>query len=274
MKNMQAGFILIAGLLCAPVLSWAESPATSALDVGLKNMVLIPGGPFTSGAPIKLGYQLCKRFHNGSCSRSWFEDEEPIRTLTLDPFYIDKYEVTQREFERIMRRIPSEFKGKILPVDSVNWKEARSYCHKIGKRLPTEAEWEKASQGGVSFVYPWGDKFESGKANFCDRRCSERWRENKFQDGHEHTAPVGSYPPNGYGLYDMAGNVYEWVEDWYDKDYYRVRTLKNPKGPLIGSKKVVRGGSWINYSVGVRPADRTDADPDNRFAYIGFRCAR
>ena len=272
MKNLQTVSILIVVLLCAPVLSWAESPPVRHGNP--KNMVLIPGGPFISGAPVKLSYQRCQQIHNGDCSRSWFDDEEPIRTLTLDPFYIDKYEVTQREFERVMGRNPSEFKGKILPVDNVTWQEAKSYCQKTGKRLPTEAEWEKASQGGVSFVYPWGDAFESGKANFCDRHCPKRWREKQFQDGHAHTAPVGSYPPNGYGLYDMAGNVYEWVSDWYAKDYYRVRPLKNPMGPPSGSKKVMRGGSWINYSVGVRPADRTDADPDDRFDFSGFRCAK
>ena len=274
MKNIKTVFVLILILLCAPVLSWAQTSATPVGNADLKNMVLIPGGQFKSGAPVNLAYQQCKQLHNRSCSRSWFEDEEPIRTLTLDPFYIDKHEVTQREFERVMRRNPSEFKGKILPVDSVTWKEAKSYCQKMGKRLPTEAEWEKASKGGAPSVYPWGDKFESGKANFCDQRCSKRWRENQFQDGYEYTAPVGSYPPNDYGVYDMVGNVYEWVEDWYAKDYYRVRPQKNPQGPVGGSKKVMRGGSWINYSVGVRPADRTDADPDDRFDFSGFRCAK
>lgn len=274
MKNIKTVFVLIVMLLCAPVLSWAQSSATPVGNGDLKNMVLIPGGQFKSGASVNLAYQRCKQFHNRSCSRSWFEDEEPIRTLTLDPFYIDKHEVTQRDFERVMRRNPSEFKGKILPVDNVTWKEAKSYCQKLGKRLPTEAEWEKASKGGAPSVYPWGDKFESGKANFCDRRCSKRWRENQFQDGYEFTAPVGSYPPNDYGVYDMVGNVYEWVEDWYAKDYYRVRPQKNPQGPASGSKKVMRGGSWINYSVGVRPADRTDADPDDRFSFSGFRCAK
>jgi len=274
MPRRNTIFVLIAGLLCAPLASWAQSPATPVGNANLTTMALIPGGSFTSGAPVDLGDQLCRKFHNGSCSRSWFADEQPVHTLTLDPFFIDKYEVTQRDFERVMKRNPSKFKGKILPVDNVTWQEAKTYCQKLGKRLPTEAEWEKASQGGVSTVYPWGDEFESGKANFCDQRCSKRWRENQFQDGYEYTAPVGNYPPNGYGLYDMAGNVYEWVEDWYAKDYYRVRPHKNPKGPASGSKKVMRGGSWINYSVGVRPADRTDTDPDDRFAFSGFRCAQ
>ena len=274
MKNLNIVFVLTVVLLSAPALSAAESPATAPGNGERQNMALIPGGPFQSGAPVELAYQRCQQFHNSNCSRRWFEDEEPIRTLTLDAFYIDKHEVTQREFEKIMRRNPSEFKGKILPVDSVTWQEAKNYCQKVGKRLPTEAEWEKASQGGASSVYPWGDPFESGKANFCDKRCSKRWREDQFHDGHEYTAPVGSYPPNGYGLYDMVGNVYEWVDDWYARDYYRVRPQKNPRGPEGGSKKVMRGGSWINYSVGVRPADRTDADPDDRFAFSGFRCAK
>ena len=95
----------------------------------------------------------------------------------------------------------------------------------------------------------------------------------QFDDGYRHTAPVGSFGANGYGVFDMAGNVYEWVADWYDEDYYKIPPRHNPKGPVKGKYKVIRGGSWINYSVGVRPSDRTEAKPKKRLNFVGFRCA-
>lgn len=237
-------------------------------------MSVIPGGPYRAGGDPDQAYHLCKEMHSNACRMSWFTDEAPMRMITIDTFQIDTHEVTQAQFEKIMRSNPSKIKGARLPVDRVTWHEATTYCRKIGKRLPTEAEWEKAARGGALTRYPWGDHFASGKANHCDRHCQKRWRETGFQDGFSHTGPVGFFPPNGYGVYDMTGNVYEWVADWYAKDYYAVRPSHNPPGPSEGSSKVIRGGSWINFSVGIRPADRTEADPDDRMDFTGFRCAR
>lgn len=249
----------------------AESPELPGWD---SKMVVIPGEPYRAGFDPDRAYRMCQRKHPNTCRMSWFEDEAPSRMIVIDTFQIDRYEVTQQQFEAVMKSNPSRNKGARLPVDRVTWHEAKTFCRKVGKRLPTEAEWGKAARGGAKTVYPWGDRFASGQANHCDLHCSKRWRETEFKDGFSRSGPVGSFPPNGYGVYDMTGNVYEWVADWYDEDYYAVRPDHNPPGPGDGSKKVIRGGSWINFSVGIRPADRTDADPDDRMAFTGFRCAR
>jgi formylglycine-generating enzyme len=237
------------------------------------NMVFIPAGKYLSGYLAERAYNECKK-NNNKCRKAWFEDEEPIKEIELDGFHIDIHEVTQKDYKKTTGENPSMFKGDNNPVESVTWKEADQYCKKIGKRLPTEAEWEKAAKGGKNSTYIWGNVVASGKANFCDAQCDHGWNEEQFSDGFEHTAPVGSFPANGYGLYDMAGNVYEWVADWYEGDYNSVRPTKNPKGPATGDEKSTRGGSWINYSSGTRPTDRSGADPDERYEYGGFRCAK
>ncbi len=238
-----------------------------------EGMALIPAGEFVQGGSTQAGYRLCLA-NNSHCKEEWFLDEGPPRRVYTDAFYLDTHEVTQQQFQKVMGSNPSEFKGDRRPVDSVTWYEATDYCRKVGKRLPTEAEWEKAAKAGSSSLYPWGNAMRSGLANFCEKYCDERWNEEKFEDGYVHTAPVGSFPANAYGLYDMAGNVYEWVADWYDFNYYQNGPKENPKGPQTGSQKVMRGGSWINYSTGLRPADRTGSDPDKRFDFAGIRCAK
>ena len=238
-----------------------------------EGMVLIPGGEFTRGTLSKEAQKICLK-NNDHCKEKWFRDEEPLHRVKLDPFYLDIYEVTQKDYQRLLKKNPSDFKGPNLPVENVTWFEATGYCRKMGKRLPTEAEWEWAARGGRKGTFSWGNEAESHKANFCDRSCEKRWKEKHFEDGYAYTAPVGSFPPNDYGLHDMAGNVYEWVGDWYDEDYYKNTPHENPKGPEKGSRKIIRGGSWINYSVGVRPSDRTEAKPSDTNNFVGFRCAR
>ncbi len=237
-----------------------------------KGMVAIPAGKFIRGTKPDRANEICLR-NSKVCKESWFEDEEPFHIVQLRTFHIDTHEVTQQEFSRVMGENPSDFEGANLPVERVTWHEALAYCKKLGKRLPTEAEWEWAAKGGTDSAFAWGENALSKKANFCDRHCPKRWRESQFDDGYRHTAPVGSFPANGYGVFDMAGNVYEWVQDWYDSDYYRISPNDNPKGPVKGKRKVIRGGAWINYSVGVRPSDRTDAKLKKRLNFVGFRCA-
>lgn len=237
-----------------------------------KGMAFIPSGKFTRGSAPQQAQKICLK-NNDPCKEKWFQDEEPIHSVKLDSYFIDIHEVTQKDYYRVMVKNPSDFQGLNLPVERVTWFEAMGYCKKIGKRLPTEAEWEWAAKGGTHWAFAWGNDAESNRANFCDRSCEKRWREKQFEDGYSYTAPVGSYPANGYGLYDMAGNVYEWVMDWYQEDYYEKTPYDNPKGPKKGNRKVIRGGSWINYSVGVRPSDRTDAKPSDKNNFVGFRCA-
>jgi formylglycine-generating enzyme required for sulfatase activity len=237
-----------------------------------EGMVLIPAGELLQGSDSNQGYQICTKSHT-HCKKSWFQDEKPAHKARLDEFYIDTHEVTQKQFQSVMGENPSDHKGLNLPVERVTWFEAAEYCKQAGKRLPTESEWEWAARGGKRSVFPWGDRAESGKANFCDRQCNKRWKENRLDDGYRFTAPVASFPANGYGVFDMAGNVYEWVADWYAADYYGQSPRDNPQGPDRGNRKVIRGGAWINYSTGIRPADRTEAKPGKRLNFTGFRCA-
>jgi formylglycine-generating enzyme len=263
---MSFALILLSGLLL-------YQPASAVnIHPSPDGMVLIPAGSFQMGSEVNQGYKTCVAY-NKTCKEKWFADEQPLHTVVLDEFYMDAHEVTQKEFIAVMGENPSEYKGSNRPVENITWFEAHNYCEQLGKRLPTEAEWERAARGGNDFIFFWGNKVESGKANFCDTRCGKRWQVKQFDDGYPNTALVGSFPPNSFGLFDMAGNVYEWVSDWHDEDYYRNTPMNNPQGPESGKKKVMRGGAWINYPTGVRPADRTGTKPNARLDFVGFRCA-
>ena len=237
-----------------------------------KEMTLIPSSEYTAGISFDIGYKECIKYYN-RCKRSLFSNESPKHMLLIDSFLIDNYEVTQADFKHSMGNNPSKVKGEKHPVEMVTWTEARDYCVKIGKRLPTEAEWEKAAKGGRDTIYFWGNKVKSLKANFCDLNCNFYWKQKEFNDGFALTAPVGSFDPNEYGLYDMAGNVYEWVSDWYSKDYYKTSPRNNPQGPSEGETKVLRGGAWNNNPSFVRPTYRYSKKITSRFDNIGFRCA-
>ena len=235
-------------------------------------MARILGGEFVAGLNPNEGLAECNRTGKG-CKRKWFLAESPEHKVLLDTFFIDKFEVTQSDYMRVMGNNPSKYKASSRPVETVNWYDARTFCEKEGKRLPTEAEWEKAAKGGKNLLYPWGNIFDGGKSNFCDRNCKFGWKRRQYNDKYSTTAPVGSYPPNGYGLYDMAGNVLEWVSDWYDKDYYQTAPRNNPLGPEEGTKKVMRGGSWFVDPYYMRAAYRNNYHPDRKSGYVGFRCA-
>ncbi len=269
LKKWIVHIILTVGLLS---LGSAFAEGTKGKTPPPDGMVLIPDGKFARGTAAHLANKICLK-NNKPCKEAWFKDEEPPHSVQVKSFYIDIHEVTQQEFQRTMGENPSGFEGSNLPVEKVTWYEAMDYCKKLKKRLPTEVEWEWAARGGAESTFAWGENVESKKANFCDRSCSKRWKEKQFDDGFRHTAPVGSFPANGYGVFDMSGNVYEWVADWYDEDYYKKSPRENPRGPEKGKLKVIRGGSWINYSAGVRPSDRTEAKPKGRLNFVGFRCA-
>ncbi len=235
-------------------------PGESYLDVNMIPMLRIPAGEFLRG-------------YNGG-----FPDEQPEQTIYLDEFYIDQYEVTNQQYDRCVRagqcRLPalprsvnfgryyadSAFRNH--PVIWVTWDDAARYCAFAGKRLPTEAEWEKAARGAQGFLYPWGNEApQPGQANF-----------NYI---HRDVAPVGFYSGDfsPYGLFDTAGNVREWVADWYQWDYYKTSPTRNPKGPDQGVTKVLRGGAWNDTDQALRVTIRKNFLKESYDSNLGFRCA-
>jgi formylglycine-generating enzyme required for sulfatase activity len=251
-------------------------------------MLLVPEGWFTMGsteAEIKAGYELGKKY-DANTSESWFADEKPQHRVWVDAFYMDKYEVTVGEYKAFLRAtgrqgLPesvSQYAPKDThPVVQVSWDDADAYCRWAGKQLPTEAQWEKAARGTDGRQYPWGNDAVNGKrANYCDTRCESFLGEDKSQDdGYKYTAPVGSYPlgKSPYGIEDLAGNVWEWVQDWHDAEYYSRSPERNPVNATPGTSRVLRGGGWLNGLAFVRAANRSGNAPDFRYGAIGFRCA-
>jgi formylglycine-generating enzyme required for sulfatase activity len=211
-------------------------------------------------------------------SKQWLEDEVPQHVVSLNDYYIDKFEVTTAQYREFIahhnKPAPKFWEAVDLqvhatrPVAGVTWFDADAYCRAYGKRLPTEAEWEKAARGADGREFPWGDDSPTAKhANF-DHCCE--WK------GYGSYSPVGSYEPgkSPYGVYDLAGNVWEWVADWYDLQYYSSTPAANPPGPHKEGKKVQRGGSWNYPARELRAAWRGRDPPTEQDRDVGFRCAQ
>jgi formylglycine-generating enzyme required for sulfatase activity len=197
------------------------------------------------------------------------DNEKPAHTVRLDAFRIDRTEVTQEAYERVMGSNPSAYKFPGNPVESVTWAQADEYCRKAGKRLPTEAEWERAARAGSLSLYWWGD--DNSDAALLKRANYLQPVNQREQDGYAFTAPVGRFEPNPLGLLDLYGNVAEWVSDWVGD--YSATWQENPSGPAQGSRKVVRGGSWRDKPKFLGSTVRDSAPPAEARDYIGFRCA-
>ncbi len=245
-------------------------------------MVLIPGGTFEMGrADGKPEY-----------------DNTPVVIVQIDSFYMDKYEVTVGEFNKFLDETGYDFDrslwqaiwadywvspGEDHPAVNINWYDAAAYAEWAGKRLPTEAEWEYAARGGLKGKrYPWGNTITKDDANFHrywkeDDEYGQPYSKKRGKDKWKYgSAPVGSFEPNGFGLYDMAGNAAEWCSDWYQWDYYKTSPMDNPQGPDSGTTKVSRGGHWYSWHKGLRVYNRGDNPPDvERWQDVqGFRCVK
>ena len=239
-------------------------------------MVPVPAGEFRMGSTeedIAVAMQRCPQ-----CPEESFVRETPAHVVALDTFFIDRHEVTTADYVEFLkaasRPIPEHWQEGSLPkhakkpVIGVTWEDATEYCKGKGKRLPTEAEWEKAARGIDGRRYPWGNERPNVSwANF-DKCCV--WT------GYGLLTPVGSLEKgvSPYGAHDMAGNVREWVQDWYDERYYAASPKKDPPGPHHGTEKVVRGGGWLQLDTGVRATAREKRDPTARSTSVGFRCAK
>jgi formylglycine-generating enzyme required for sulfatase activity len=245
----------------------------------------IPAGDFIQGSTpeqVQLAYDTCAK-EDQQCSAKGMEDELPQHTVYLDAFSIDVYEVTNAEYARCVEagvcqpptptssNKRSAYYGDAAfadyPVIYVRWQDADAYCRWAGKRLPTEAEWEKAARGTDGRQWPWGSTFAADRVNY---------RPGGTAADSGDTVRVGSYPAGAspYGAMDMVGNVWEWVADWYAPSYEGLAAGPNPQGPASGEQRVIRGGSWNSNIGSARAASRAGAPPDQRYFDIGFRCAR
>ncbi len=242
------------------------------------DMVRVPAGWFLMGSDKKV-------------DKNAYPAELPQRKVYLDDYEIDKYEVTTVQFLKFVlatNRAPlidwqydgGNFQETMAshPVMHVSWDEAEAYCKWAGKRLPTEAEWEKAARGEDGRIYPWGNQMAGlSRANFGRTGLSGPVRDRPER--------LLLYPPiisvdkydnavSPYGVFQLSGNVAEWVADWYDPKYYASAPERNPKGPEKGTQRAFRGGGWIDSTPSVRATQRNGTDPKTKMNWMGFRCAR
>jgi sulfatase modifying factor 1 len=283
--------------------------------IGFESMVYLPGGEFMMGTDDREGFPD--------------DGEGPVRAVTIKPFYIDPYAVTNAEFGEFIRStgykteaeqfgwsfvfhlfVSPETAAKVKhvvqrtpwwwnvegadwahpegpdssvedrldhPAIHISWNDAVAYCRWAGKRLPTEAEWEYAARGGlVQKRYPWGDLLKPGSEHLCNIWQGKFPDKNNCSDGYAGTAPVHAFPPNGYGLYNVSGNVWEWCGDWFSPTWHLTGTRVDPKGPQHGTNRVMRGGSYLchkSYCNRYRVAARSSNTPDSSSGNMGFRCA-
>jgi serine/threonine-protein kinase len=242
-------------------------------------MVYVPAGEFLMGSN-KLKDSMAN------------DDELPQHTIYLDAYWIDQTMVTNAQYAHCTSSGECAPPGNTssnsrssyyensqyddYPVIYLDWNQAQAYCTWAGRRLPSEAEWEKAARGIDGRIYPWGDDVLQGKLfNYCDKNCPFAWKITSVDDGYADTSPVGIYPAGAspYGVLDMAGNVWEWVHDWYSESYYQQSPARNPTGPATGTKHVLRGGSWYDNVHSARSANRNKDIPYYSSNIIGFRCA-
>jgi formylglycine-generating enzyme required for sulfatase activity len=298
-NQSRYGFFLILAVLLS-TLSFYQAAVYSQISIGKrkgtpKDMVRIPGGTFLMGTDASVVAHLLTKFNMRRTEI--FADEVPRHSVTIGPFYLDRYEVTNTRFKKFIDKHPQWQKAKIAsnlqngkylqnwlgndfpkgkenyPIVFVSWYAAVAYCQAQGKRLPTEAEWEFAARGGLSDkAFPWGDE------------PADKTRANYGASGFGAAVKVGSYRPNGYGLYDMAGNVWEYLADEWAKYPDAGAGLMEPiaGGDLfdrgdsylnVKSRRVIRGGSWGGSPINLRVTYRDSHPVDGAGNHVGFRCS-
>ena len=292
-----------------------STASTGVTDMTSREMVPLPGGSFAMGSPEGEGYPA--------------DGESPVRTVTLDPFLLDRYPVTNDDFRLFVRQTgyqteaerfgwsfvfwglipPKRFRALVQdtvkgaawwcrvpgacwrmpegagshlrdrgqhPVVHVSWNDASAYAAWCGRRLPTEAEWEFAARGGLDGArFPWGDDLTPNGQHLCNIWQGSFPMRDTAEDGYAGTSPVDAFPPNGFGLYSMTGNAWEWCADWFTSEPRGEE--RNPAGPPEGLARVMKGGSFLchaSYCNRYRVAARTSSTPDSSTSHIGFRCAR
>ncbi len=243
----------------------------------------------------------------------FFPDERPQHPVYLDAFWIDQTEVTVGMFRTFVEetgyettaerqgwgRPWAEGTGELEwphvsgadwqhprgpgssavddhPVAQVSWEDSAAYCAWAGGQLPTEAQWEKACRGIDGRMWPWGNSYDGNRVSSCEGQCPvERWKDDRFDDGYAYTSPVGTFPDGAspYGAMDMAGNLWEWVADWYADDYYGDSPCENPLGPDSGAVRAMRGGAWFQTDVWLTCSVRHQNPPSDLYDDLGFRCA-
>lgn len=248
------------------------------------NMRLIPAGSFIMGSTSEDASNECKKYFSDNCEPTIFKNEEPPHTVFLDNYYIDKYEVINSQYRKCVdagvckppdrngsntrENYYNDQKYDNYPVVFIDWDMANTYCQWRGVHLPTEAQWEKAARGTDGLTYPWGEGLSCSVVNFytSNKNCVI-----------DDTVAVGSYEKGKsvFGVYDLTGNVTEWVQDWYQENYYATlgNNAINPVGPNSGQYRIIRGGSYANVKLTGRSAMRFFVDPTNSGFDSGFRCA-
>src|SRR5258706_1098560 len=240
-------------------------------------LMYVPAGEFIMGSKAEDALPLCKKFGT-SCLLDYLRNEEPPHTVYLDAFWIDQTEVTNAQYAKCVQarkcEPPTSTKSYMrdsyfgdsqfdkFPVVFISWEAAKTYCDWAGRRLSTEAEWEKVARGEDAREFPWGNDFPNNDLL-------------NFRDFIRDTTLVGTYP-NGaspYGALDMLGNVWEWVADWYGATYYADSPDSNPLGPDSGTERVLRGSGFGSRIYTIRTASRSAGPPTDAYAWIGFRCA-
>jgi len=263
-KILGLTFLILVVLALSNFLNLVSATTSIKNDRDSVEMILIPAGEFLMGSALGEGRT----------------DERPQRKVYLDAYEIDVTETTNDDYLKFIhstrrkepinpysdKKLSTEPNIGDLPVVQITWYDAVDYCRWVGKRLPTEAEWEKAARGDKGFIFPWGSD-------------SPKPKEVNFQKNWEGTNtlwPVGSVSQNSspYGVKDMAGNVREWTNDWYSSDYYSLGINKNPKGPQKGILKVIKDGSWHSFKADIRSAARGKGGFALKTDGIGFRCAK